>query len=196
MYIVSKVKSECERKMQADSANKTITFRHATIDDARGIALVHVDTWRTTYAGIVPDEFLRNLSYDRRERQWQSFYAKPEPRSHLWIALDGDKIIGFSSGGHEQNAEEHEGEVYAIYLLSSYHGRGIGKELFQRSFAHLRVDGFTSVIVWALADNPTCNFYRKMGGLEYSEKMEDIGGVSLKEISFRWSRIESGILHL
>lgn len=173
--------------MQSTTDSQSITFRQANISDARGIAQVHVDTWRTTYAGIVPDEYLRNLSYERRERQWQNFYTSPDPRSHLWIALDGESIIGFSSGGRERGADEHDGEVYAIYLLSKYHGQGIGKELFLRSFTSMRADGFSSVMVWALADNPTCNFYRSMGGREFSEKMEEIGGANLKELSFRWS---------
>lgn len=173
--------------MQANSGSESITYRQANISDARGIAQVHVDTWRTTYAGIVPDAFLRDLSYERRERQWQSFYEKPEPRSHLWLAVDGDTTVGFSSGGLERHAEEHEGEVYAIYLLKRYHYKGIGKELFLRSVASMHADHFTSIMVWALADNPTCEFYRRMGGQEFSEKFESIGGEKLKEISFRWT---------
>ncbi len=175
--------------MLSNIGSPSITFRQSNISDANGIARVHVDTWRTTYAGIVPEDFLRNLSYERRERQWQNFHTNPEPRSHLWVALDRDEIVGFSSGGRERGAGEPDGEVYAIYLLSKYHGQGIGRELFQRSFVTMRDEGFTSITVWALADNPTCNFYRKMGGREFSEKNEEIGGVSLKELSFRWSKL-------
>ena len=174
--------------MQSESGPQQITFRPANVNDARGIAQVHVDTWRTTYAGIVPETFLKDLSYERRERQWQSFYLNPNPRSHLWLGLDGDTIVGFSSGGLERGAEIHEGEVYAIYLLKNYHGQGIGKELFRRSFASMDADGFTSIMVWALIDNPTCDFYRRMGGQEFSEKIVEIGGENLKEISFRWTK--------
>ncbi|MFK0522174.1 hypothetical protein ACINKY_08160 [Paenibacillus illinoisensis] len=38
-------------------------IREATINDAEGIAKVHVHSWRTTYKGIIPEEFLTNLSY-------------------------------------------------------------------------------------------------------------------------------------
>ena len=80
--------------MHAKIGLDTVTFRPATIDDARVIAQVHVDTWRTTYAGIVPDDYLRDLSYERRERQWQSFYTKPEPKSDLLVALEGRPAKG------------------------------------------------------------------------------------------------------
>ena len=42
-------------------------IRPATLEDAPAIARVHVDTWRTTYAGIVPDEHLAKLSYERSQ---------------------------------------------------------------------------------------------------------------------------------
>jgi GNAT superfamily N-acetyltransferase len=169
-------------------ASSTVRFRTANIDDARAIAQVHVDTWRTTYAGIVPDAYIRDLSYERRERQWQEFYLKPEPRSHVLVALVEETIVGFSCWGEERGAGEQNGEVFAIYLLSKFHGQGIGKELFFRSFATMLEEGFSSVTVWALADNPTCVFYRNMGGSEFSEKFEAIGGVKLKELSFQWNK--------
>lgn len=174
--------------MHAKIGLDTVTFRPATIDDARAIAQVHVDTWRTTYAGIVPDDYLRDLSYERRERQWQSFYTKPEPKSDLLVALEGQTVIGFSCWGQERGTDEESGEVFAIYLLKRFHGQGIGKELFLRSIASINSEGFSSVAVWALADNPTCKFYRNMGGSEFSEKFVEIGGVKLKEICFRWNR--------
>lgn len=33
-------------------------IRIATIEDAYAIAKVHVDSWKTTYKGIIPDHFL------------------------------------------------------------------------------------------------------------------------------------------
>jgi len=46
-------------------------IRQADIADAKAIAKVHVDSWRTTYANIVPDDYLTNLSYESREHNWQ-----------------------------------------------------------------------------------------------------------------------------
>jgi hypothetical protein len=43
-------------------------IRDAELRDARGIAEVHVRSWQTAYAGIVPDEDLAQLSVDEREQ--------------------------------------------------------------------------------------------------------------------------------
>ena len=37
---------------------------------------VHVDTWRSTYSGIVPDEVLTDLSYEKRENAWQNVFEQ------------------------------------------------------------------------------------------------------------------------
>lgn len=39
-------------------------FRQATSQDAKRIAKVHVDSWRTTYQGIIPDSYLDGLTYE------------------------------------------------------------------------------------------------------------------------------------
>ena len=49
--------------------------RAATIEDARAIATIHVETWRAAYAGIVPAAHLAALSIDEREVRWRSILA-------------------------------------------------------------------------------------------------------------------------
>ena len=51
-------------------------IREANLDDAKGIAKVHVDSWRTTYKNIIPDEYLNNLSYEKREQLWTNNIPK------------------------------------------------------------------------------------------------------------------------
>ena len=36
----------------------------------RPIAKVHVDTWRTTYQGIIPESYIARLSYQKRKERW------------------------------------------------------------------------------------------------------------------------------
>lgn len=45
-----------------------MNIRKANRDDAPGIAKVHVDSWRTTYKGIIPQSFLDELSYEQRTK--------------------------------------------------------------------------------------------------------------------------------
>jgi len=44
------------------AATRTPLIRAATPTDAAGIAAVHVQSWRDTYAGLLPDEFLARMT--------------------------------------------------------------------------------------------------------------------------------------
>jgi hypothetical protein len=46
--------------------------RPAILADALSVAVVQVESWRSTYRGLVPDEYLDGLSIDRRERSGRS----------------------------------------------------------------------------------------------------------------------------
>jgi hypothetical protein len=52
-------------------------IRDALQTDAAGIARVHVNSWRSTYRGIVPDQFLDSLSLERREQYWHDLLSDP-----------------------------------------------------------------------------------------------------------------------
>jgi L-amino acid N-acyltransferase YncA len=111
-------------------------IRRAKSDDAQGIAGVHVDSWRSTYQGIIPDDFLDNLSVEQRTELWKINIAKEE--NYVVVAENNaGQIIGFADAWkRDSNAVENASDLTSIYLLENYQGKGIGKRLFQAQFAH------------------------------------------------------------
>src|SRR4051812_34585931 len=96
-----RLKTKSRTAMNNTSISSQI--RDARIDDARAIATVHVDSWRSGYRGIVPDDFLDALSVDRRMEFWRKVMASATDRSVLLVACDAvGSIIGFASGGAER----------------------------------------------------------------------------------------------
>lgn len=73
--------------MQMDSG--FIKIRKAIVTDAKGIAKVHVDSWKTTYANILPDEYLNHLSYESREQMW----ANAIQYGGIYVAENNEGII-------------------------------------------------------------------------------------------------------
>ena len=59
-----------------------VQIRRALPSDAPGIARVHVESWRSTYVGIVPDDYLASLDCRERERIWRRLISYDEP-GHL-----------------------------------------------------------------------------------------------------------------
>ncbi|MFT4416444.1 N-acetyltransferase family protein [Fredinandcohnia humi] len=165
-------------------------IRKAVVSDAKGIAKVHVDSWKSTYKGIVPDEFLEQLKYESREKMWNQAI----PTSTVFVAENEvGHIVGFSSGGKERegNYEGYEGEVYAIYLLGEYQGQGIGKKLVEPIVAQLREMKINSMLVLVLEENKSCLFYEALGARKLDSIEIEIGGKALREAVYVWDDLES-----
>ena len=163
-----------------------MNIRLATIADAQAIAKVHVDSWRTTYKGIVPDDVLANLSNSQRTEKWHSMLSNPRDKI-TYVAIEDRSIVGFADAGSERsNDGEYDGELYAIYILKPFQSRGIGQKLTLLSANWLLNKGLSSMLVWVLADNPSCRFYESLGGKVVRERTISIGGKELAELGYGW----------
>src|SRR5215510_9715408 len=128
-------------------------IREASLTDAAAIARVHVDSWRTTYAGIVPADYLATLSYTQREQFWRDTLSTPASSRCVYVAVhDTGQIVGFASGGPERSGDAvYRGELYAIYLLALYQRQGLGRHLTLAVVQRLLQCGLPSMLVWVLA---------------------------------------------
>lgn len=160
-------------------------IRTATKKDAAQIARIHIDSWRTTYKGIVPDSYLDRMSYKERTQRWQ----RKSFEQNVFVAENKHgEIVGFANGGKERQGvfNGYDGELYAIYLFKEYQGKGIGKQLTQAVVGSLLKDGFNSMLIWVLEDNPATYFYESIGGKRIGEDELEIDGVKLTEIAYGW----------
>ena len=175
----------------------TITLRLARLEDAPGIAKVHVDSWRTTYKGLIADDFLASLSYERRTQVWTEYLADPQGTSFLYVAqTDSGEIVGFVSAGSEREGNpNYRGETYAIYLLQQVQGQGLGRKLMETAMRELCKRDFSSMLLWVLKDNlPSRKFYEAISGEYLREKPIIIGDQNLIEVAYGWNDLPANIL--
>lgn len=141
-----------------------IEIRKAEPDDALGITIVNVYTWKTSYSGLVPDEMINQRIADllpRAQKTREGILAG----GHYRVAVDGRTVIGFCLyGACREAGQETMGEIYALYVLAGYQGQGIGKSLFADAVDALGRLGFSEVCINCLRGNPALGFYLRMGG--------------------------------
>jgi ribosomal protein S18 acetylase RimI-like enzyme len=168
-------------------------IRLASLDDADGIARVHMDSWRAAYKGIVPDAHLASLSYEQRAACWRDNLTTANRNTFVCVAEGAyGRIIGFTGGGPERDGDpNYTGELYALYLHPDYFRQGIGKQLVQTVAHRLIQDGMSSMLVWVLAQNPARAFYEALGGRYLYEKPIEIGEANLIEVAYGWPDIHA-----
>ena len=169
-----------------------VQIRQAVYEDAEGIAYVHVNSWRTTYKGVVSDDYLNGLTTETRKKNWQKNFHTIN--SCVFVAEDEHgEIVGFASGGPEQTHHHkyyRTGEVYAIYLLESYQRKGIGKQLIKAILDHLDDLGLEQLLIWALKDNSYRLFYEQIGGSIIETTTIEIDKKRYIEIGYGWDSIK------
>ena len=171
-----------------------IHIRRAIKDDIPGIAKVHADSWKKTYKGIFPYEFLENITYEKREKQWENIFQQDDNHQIRFVAetLDGT-IIGFIDGGVERTGTYNcDGELYAIYLLQEYQGMKIGQKLFQALLSECINNEMQSLLVWVVTNNPSKNFYEKFNPAKIDTKF--LERLQVEETAYCWRDINNIIM--
>lgn len=160
------------RRLMSDSG---ASVREAQQADAEGIARVHVDSWRETYAGVLDERFFSEEAYARRLRMWNR-YLSMEPRpGRMAVAVHDGNVAGFANAGDAIGPDAEHGvtparrlHLFSIYLLAAAHGTGAGQLLLDA------VLGTEPAQLWVLRNNARAiSFYKRNGfafdGVEYTD---------------------------
>ena len=164
-------------------------IRKASKEDIKHVSKVYVDSWRTTYQGLVPDDYLKELSYDDAEKSWIDFLNN-ENEPFIYVAInDIGKIIGFASG-KSIDEKNFDGELYSLYLLQECRGLGVGRKLISAIAKRFKEKDKHSMLVWVMKQNKSgLGFYERMGGKEYIHRTSTFGGTTVDDVAYGWQDI-------
>jgi len=162
-----------------------IKVRPARLDDCHDLGYIHVESWKAAYKGIVPDSFLDEMSVERSENRFINAISQGSERNI--IALIEDKVAGFMCFGkcRDEDVDETYGEIWGIYLHSTFWRKGIGSELLLYGISCLKAEGYSKATLWVLEDNSNARkFYEKFGFVFSGIKKEISLGITSNEIRY------------
>lgn len=175
------------------------TIGLATERAAAGIAKVYVDTWRSTYAALLPHRVLLGMSYERQAREWSWVIRNRAEAQPVIVAAEANRgVVGFASFGLSRlgdrpaggpfagNGETNVGEIYTLYVRPEFQERGIGRRLLAAAFNAMVEKGYGCSFLWVLRDNPARYFYERVGGQAVAERRERLWGCTLDEVCYGW----------
>lgn len=170
-----------------------IAIRRARLADASGIAAVHVATWRSAYADILPEDVLTKLSPTRLTHYYEhSIRLGLAMHVAATYGRNGEPpVLGFCSTSRARDSALGDGEIETLYMLDDYQNRGLGGQLMRTAAKHLWQIGCRSVFTWVLSENPSRYFYQRMGGKCVAQGTTDVGGETFAQTAFVWDPIET-----
>ena len=174
---------------QAISFMSSYSVRPATARDAKAIAEIHVATWKSAYADLMPADYLSQNTVEKRLAYWREAIEFSDPQ--LLVATEDDKVVGFVGFDRSRDAGSRAtvGEIWAIYVAPTHWAQGIGLALWDGAREGLKDEGCTQVTVWVLLRNERAlsfmehgaGFKREMPSL----KTVAFGSVKLEEIRLK-----------
>ncbi|MBQ7715744.1 MAG: GNAT family N-acetyltransferase [Clostridia bacterium] len=146
-----------------------------TEDEIKGKAYVHWRSWHEAYLGLVSREYLDRLTLEKCEEtafRW---------RDNLLVAKDADRVIGFVGYGDRGKEALETGEIFALYVLSEYYGKGIGRRLMEAGMKQLK--DYSRICLWVLKENKRAiRFYQKCGFCPDGEEsfLSNVGATEIR----------------
>jgi GNAT superfamily N-acetyltransferase len=164
-----------------------ITIRKAVPGEEYDINRVIIRTWKTSYRGVIDDEYLDSLSESdtsRLDRMRGSI-----EKGCVYLALVGGEVVGAALFGEAMteydgaDIEERgsKGELYALYVLPEHQRSGAGRRLVGAVKGELFLKGYRKMLIGCLTDNPSCRFYEKEGGRLIGTTQHAVGGKAYAE---------------
>jgi GNAT superfamily N-acetyltransferase len=167
----------------------SVTLAPATSADAAAIALLHAQSWRIAYRGLLSDEYLDEHVLGDRTSFWSRRFnaAKPERRRVLQ-ALRESTLLGFVCVLLDEEPA-WGARLDNLHVSPALKGTGIGHALFQAArewTAQMMPDA--SMHLWCVERNLVARrFYDRQGGRVVETAVRPIAqGLCLPELRYVW----------
>lgn len=165
-----------------------ITIRAARLDDSDDLGVITVAASLGAFIGHIPEQML-DLTWTPAQSasSWKQLLVELHPDDLFDVAETPEHgVVGFVWAGPSARQAGGVGEIRGLYVLPSQQRRGIGRRLMAHSVRQLRARSMSSLLVGCIKENPSCDFYRHLGGVESFREPGTVDRHATEEIFFSW----------
>lgn len=159
--------------------------------DAAGLARVHIESWRETYRGLLPQAYLAAMDPRIHARRWRSQLTRVRQEDLVLAAEGPGGLIGYCAGALPVGeASAGRAEVFTLYLIASAQKAGLGRQLLISAARVFSARGARSLGLWVLNGNRGARgFYEHLGARPGAERPVSGWGGGLRETAYVWRDI-------
>ncbi len=150
-----------------------IHIRNAEIEDAREVSRVLAESWRSTYANLIHEEYLAGLPDDH----WVNFLeeAIDSESAECLIAEAKKKIIGAAVFRKSQMAQFlDDAELVCLYFLPEATGKGAGSKLLHFAQEEMFARGYEHCVLDVLQGNQRAKTFYERNGFKKERYIENV----------------------
>jgi len=147
----------------------SLIIRSLQLADARDIASLHIETWRDTYRGLLPDSQLDALNLERSTANWERSLANPQLQNRLanFGVFRNEVLLGFGGAGDPREVWGYDSELWAINIPKRFQKQGVGKALLMACVQHAVTLAARNMYLYCVIGNDNAmQFYHRFGAVD------------------------------
>jgi len=161
----------------------SITIRKALLEDAYNYTDCFIACLQTAYKGIVSDDFLNNLSVEKEQRAEKFRKSLTNPEIDVYCVTFEKEMIGFLT------THKIDSEIWSIYLLEEFRGKGHGKVMLDFALESLQHIGHKKITLWVFEENIRARRFYENNGLIFDGMKRDTTNYGKPLIQLRYTQI-------
>ncbi len=155
-------------------------------DNIDDIAKIYTDNWKATYQGILPDSFLKGLTYEHSKKKWLSYIHKDKQGAFVAVA-ENDMIVGFAAYKPYEDLKQCL-LLDSLHVLQSVQGSGIGKNLIFTIGKYAYNNGYEKMSICIVKGNDRAEeIYTFLGAKPYKDFIDDFEGTPSNSSVLLWN---------
>ena len=169
-------------KIKNYSKENSVNIRRAQISDFPSIAAVQTESWRDTYADVLPADYLQNQIAADLERHWNTVEIQP---GDVVLVAEDDGIIGFIAVWCRP-----EPFIDNLHVRPSRRSAGVGAHLVRAAARQLSLQDRETAYLWVVADNERAiRFYERLGAVCTERALKPLFAHEALHVKMEWSDI-------
>lgn len=171
-----------------------VSARLAWPDDATEIVRIQLESWRTSFADVIPLDQLAALDPADLERRWAATISRPQDaRLRVLVALERAAVRGFAlvHPSYDPDSDQiSDGEVGEFVIDAEHLREGHGSRLLQAAMDTLSADKFTRAVWWINSTDDALRAFVTASGWEADGAHRELGsetGATVKQVRLHTS---------
>jgi ribosomal protein S18 acetylase RimI-like enzyme len=154
-------------------------IRPANRVDLQKIAAIHIDSWRDTYADVLPAELLERRIEPFLEKHWAEIVIQKED---LVLVAESGSIVGFIAVWCRPAPF-----IDNLHVTASLRSQKVGTALMRAAASELIQQGHYTAYLWVFESNKNAiRFYERLGGVQKEKAMRSIFGHDVLSRKIEW----------
>lgn len=154
-------------------------IRPANRSDLPKIAAIHIDSWRDTYADVLPPEFLKRRIEPSLEKHWREIVIQ---KGDLVLVAGKESIAGFIAVWCRPDPF-----IDNLHVTAARRSQKVGSALMLAAANELLRQGHRTAFLWVFESNrEAIRFYERLGGVQKEKAMKSIFGHDVLSRKIEW----------